>query len=547
MNEPKNDNPENNLAKNLTDSAANAATKKAAKVAADSIAGPAGGAAVELLSKTKLGKAILDKSAKKIKLFIILFMFFSFIFFLILFVIFAGTIAKENDSNTSLSDSLNLQNECGFSIKSTSLSKDAYIDAIKKYSENNSISEDFVNKAGDIYDLAISKNLNPELVIVRAISEGGINNTTGKNNHWGIGCTNTGGLSACHNYNSFIDGVEGFLNNISKYDSLESMMSKYAYIGKYWYNPGSAGKGGCYYHKIIYPDGIPERVKTACSDKYKGCSGSKCVKTTTEDQQAYAKWQVNKMAEHREKVFGLKSNEGVSCSTSTGEDINNETGLSEYPLQHKNLKVLHSPLPSSDVEKINKYIKESINKAGYGTGNGVAAAASAFILGVAEKGYYVPYYAYGGHSRYSAPYIIGFYPNLGQKLSKCTSFDGSSNNNYCYSGFDCSGFVSWAIKNACNSNFKDKTTSGFASLGKKTSLDKVKPGDILVAKGDHIILVVKNNNGTIIFAESHGNHGKKDYGGAVFSSSKDSETLNSHQYVARDMSGWYSTNCKKSG
>ena len=243
------------------------------------------------------------------------------------FIVIAGgaVAAYQSIDESSEEIAATTSSECGFTISDTSLTKEEYITAIKDYSKKKSISSDFVERAGDIYDLAKNKNLNPEMVIVRAISEGGINSTTGTHNHWGIGCTNTGGIRACKSYSSFMDGVEGFLNNISRYDSLTSMMSKYAYIGKYWYNPGSAGKGGCYYAKYIFPDGIPSRVQTACSDKHKNCSDSKCIKTIDSDQQAYAEWQVSQMAKHRKDVFGLEQDEGVSCNTNTETDEEADT------------------------------------------------------------------------------------------------------------------------------------------------------------------------------------------------------------------------------
>ena len=543
MNE-ENQSNNNNIAKNVT--------KKGAEIAANSVAGPIGGAAVNLISKTKIGDAILN-SLSKIALISTLLSgcLLPFIIFIMIgsaasFA--ANKIAKDNSVNNDIASTTEVTGECGFSLKETSLTKDEYISKITDYSKKNNISKDFVDNAGDIYDLAKSKNLNPEMVIVRAISEGGINSTTGKYNHWGIGCTNTGGLKACHNYSSFMDGVEGFLNNISKYDSLESMMSKYAYIGKYWYNPGSAGKGGCYYSKYIYPDGIPERVKTACSDKYKNCSGSKCIKTTDDDQSAYAKWQVNKMAEHREKVFGLKSDEGVSCSASI-DNNNAESSFSEYPLEHNNLKILHTQLDKNEREKITEKINSAIKNTGYGTGKGVAAAASTFILELAEKGYYSPFYPDALMDKNN----IGF-PNIGG-IESCAiyphKYKPTKDNQYCRSGLSGPGFVGWAISNACNPSFSSNLnidiTESISKLDKKISIDKVKPGDLLVSPGNHIMIVIKNNNGNIIFAESHSNREVADSGGVVFSSSKNNKSLSLYEFEAVDMSEWYSTNCQKSG
>ena len=161
---------------------------------------------------------------------------------------------------------------------------------------------------GLVYDVSKSANVNPELVITRAMAEG---NSPGisKHNYWGMGCTNTGGYDACYTYSSLQDGIKGFGNNLSKYNNLAEMMSKYAYIGKYWYNPGSWSVGGCIYFPSIKKYMSPSRqsqVTSICS-KSTTCttSGGDCTLTTSEDQTAYATWQVNdKLGPYMCKVFG---------------------------------------------------------------------------------------------------------------------------------------------------------------------------------------------------------------------------------------------------
>ena len=65
------------------------------------------------------------------------------------------------------------------------------------------------NNIGVVYDTSKSANVNPELVIARAMAEG---NSPGvsKHNYWGMGCTNTGGLAACITYSSLQAGIKGF-------------------------------------------------------------------------------------------------------------------------------------------------------------------------------------------------------------------------------------------------------------------------------------------------------------------------------------------------
>jgi len=110
----------------------------------------------------------------------------------------------------------------------------------------------FTDNAGKIYSLTIANDFNPEMVVVRAKQEG-FSPGGSSNNYWGIGCTNTGGSGSCKNYSTVDGGILAFIHNIKnqKYKTAYQMMLKYAYIGKYWYNPGSSSKGGCYYFPLL--------------------------------------------------------------------------------------------------------------------------------------------------------------------------------------------------------------------------------------------------------------------------------------------------------
>ncbi|HBA37389.1 MAG TPA: hypothetical protein DCY94_01570 [Firmicutes bacterium] len=166
--------------------------------------------------------------------------------------------------------------------------------------------------AGIIYDVGTRRNLNPELLIGRTEKEGFSPGTA--YNYFGYGCTNTGGLAACYKFTSFEAGIEEFFTFISKFDSVEGMMSKYAYLGDYWYtvaytNNGNInwGIGGCAYANYIYPDGIPDRVSSACNVPTGTCttqSTAKCVPTTQEDRELYTKWQVSGMETVIKGIFG---------------------------------------------------------------------------------------------------------------------------------------------------------------------------------------------------------------------------------------------------
>lgn len=214
------------------------------------------------------------------------------------------TIDKDGQSNACES----------MSISSTALSRDEFIAKLESYYSNSSAtySDLFKENAGTIYDLATSNGINPEVVVVRAFLEGYSPASKGYPNYynyWGLRCYNNQPLKTCASYNSFESGVLGFINNISKYESLSSMMKKYTYIGSYWYNPGDSGAGGCYYYPYIKKYMSAQRaneVAGACQSG-KTCEGSSCLKTNDEDQLAYSMWQVEKMASQRNTMFNINS------------------------------------------------------------------------------------------------------------------------------------------------------------------------------------------------------------------------------------------------
>ena len=193
----------------------------------------------------------------------------------------------------------------------TVLNRNSFINKVSSYCQNHkgTIASALCNNAGTVYDISKETNTNALLVIARAIVEG---NSPGasKNNYWGIGCVNGGGTSACKYYKSLEDGIRGFAKTISGYNNLAEMQSKYTYIGKYWYNPGSWALGGCKYFSSIKQYMSPQRRNTVSiiCNKSTQCtkSGGDCTPTTNEDQKAYATWQVEqKMAPTIRNVFGV--------------------------------------------------------------------------------------------------------------------------------------------------------------------------------------------------------------------------------------------------
>ena len=76
--------------------------------------------------------------------------------------------------------------ECGFTISATSLSKSEYKKRIEEYASSHSQWKIFADNADKVYDYAVSKNVNPELVVTVAYKEGGGDETSGSYNYWGL-------------------------------------------------------------------------------------------------------------------------------------------------------------------------------------------------------------------------------------------------------------------------------------------------------------------------------------------------------------------------
>lgn len=197
-----------------------------------------------------------------------------------------------------------------FLVHETSLTKEEFVSKLRAYCNSHNCSQTmrnvFVAHAEEVYDVSVANNVNPELVVIRASNEG-FSPGGSTNNYWGIRCYNGAGTSACSKYSSLAAGIKGFAEVVAGYEYASDMMSKYAYIGSHWFNPGSWSNGGCKYYPYINKYMSSSRssiVGSACGGPE--CSGSSCMKTNDEDQKAYATWQVNdKMVPLRYNIFGL--------------------------------------------------------------------------------------------------------------------------------------------------------------------------------------------------------------------------------------------------
>ncbi len=254
-----------------------------------------------------------------ILMFIIFIIIFSLMLLIVIFTVIEGD--KIDIDMDGSSYSFNGDATCGgFSLVSTTLSRDDFISKVKSYNSSNSNMSTFASKAGDIYDISKKNNFNPEMVVIRAIAEG-LSPGGATNNYWGLGCSNTGGGRDCTHYSSFDQGVLGYIKNIQDhgYTSALEMMKKYAYIGHYWYNPGSSSKGGCYYLPYVKKYMTASRYSTVKAS----CDAGTQIKTNDEDQDAYSHYQVEAMLNYRQNVFGIGEEE---CSN---DDENSSDNTSD--------------------------------------------------------------------------------------------------------------------------------------------------------------------------------------------------------------------------
>lgn len=152
----------------------------------------------------------------------------------------------------------------------------------------------------------------------------------------------------------------------------------------------------------------------------------------------------------------------------------------------------------------NNYIKKSVNDAGYGTRAGVVAGAVAMINYLYDNfNTKLPYYWGGAYQEEGIPSSFG---------TNVPSMPSPSGTRYQYKSFDCSGFTSWAVKNA---GFKINrlTAAGFDRLVGSKNMCNItnsscigQPGDFISYKETHIKMIVSVDeaNNKYYVAESTG-------------------------------------------
>ena len=221
----------------------------------------------------------------------------------------------------------------------------------------------------------------------------------------------------------------------------------------------------------------------------------------------------------------LASTNGSTSEICTGGNLQT---LDHYTLYHEGLDVLNHPLSDSELEDLNSYIVNEVNKAGHGSSAAVAAAGQGLIYWLEmNKKAYLGYYWAGGHGFGGDDSLMGGNPEWGS-----TKY-GADKRGRQYYGMDCSGFVSWSTRQGCNPGFGADVSGGWDTRGTAlSSLAEAEPGDVLSNDG-HVMLIVKNNgDGSVYTAEETGSYG------LIFS-----QRSTIGNYNLRSMKSWYASNC----
>ena len=202
----------------------------------------------------------------------------------------------------------------------------------------------------------------------------------------------------------------------------------------------------------------------------------------------------------------------------------------------------------SSIEEFNQDLFNLVHEYGVGTREGVVIAALYLAAGLPQNydNYNLPYYWGGGHGydNMEPKYPVGAHGDWGKKTTLRKSAGG---NPYEYLGLDCSGFISWAIRNG-GYNFNSDVTGGFVNsskYGTHLSSGSGQPGDLLVYDNNgegHVEMIVEvdSANSRYIIAHSTGSIG------VVIGTHPFSSAGTGNKYSIVDMSSWYANESNKS-
>lgn len=231
--------------------------------------------------------------------------------------------------------------------------------------------------------------------------------------------------------------------------------------------------------------------------------------------------------------LALTNNSSMSHNSSVGSGTISPSTFSGGNANQLQLgQSLLSILGQEKIDAWNNQIKNDVANAS-SRSEAVALAGYDLIQGALNEGIVLPYFWGGGHGAI----YDGVDSSIGssKKITASGSTLQPAGSSMPY-GYDCSGFVSWAIKNGGCSNFTALTTHGFKALPSKVNIDvsQAKAGDVVVSNS-HIVLVINNTGTSLQVAEAKGARV-----GIVFSEYNYSYFS---KYETIDMSVYYATYC----
>ena len=212
-------------------------------------------------------------------------------------------------------------------------------------------------------------------------------------------------------------------------------------------------------------------------------------------QQIIGKYYLN----NKNTSWNLVTNVGLTGNTNHCNNQNYGTYNGTYPIiptttatmVTQNLGTYLSDRNSS-IDIWNSKISNEVSKAGFGTRDGVVAAAATLINGLNyEYGIAIPYEWGGNQSN-------GLNSSWGGNKRTVTD----KKNVFYYAGLDCSGFTTWALYNG-GFNYDYESSGNQKSWGKEEKFTNylAKPGD-LVWKSGHIALIVDVQYDHYLIAEA---------------------------------------------
>lgn len=381
----------------------------------------------------------------------------------------------------------------------------------------------------EVYTVAARNNINPELLVVRALIEGfsprysNCSTCSTNENYWGLGCGNDESLDDCEHYTTMAAGIAGFASasSVRNANTIEQMMGTYA-VQTTWYNPGGT-YGGCYYLEPEKPY-MTNRARIAQLEAY--CAdpvGNRCTQNgheaaclpaTPDDQLAHVRYNLRDMNAYFSEIFGEYHDIENGCSSSDSATAQVPGAVGSLPPNGS--VIIRMPLDEwldtkgTDMETFKKELRQAAGMAGPTCSRARAVRVATKTLDfLAARDGRLPY-QWGWDEG-----IKGLQSYWGSPVSGGRCFyDEDDQRTYCYdtNGMDCAGFVAWVLNTAGfnvspsgMTSYTDGTLHGARRVTLVSNEAKLRPGDVLTSSG-HVALVVgiDNANNKYITAEAVG-------------------------------------------